>query len=178
MIDLFKWEQDVLVEARQRIYEQRTKMKVDRKSEILVNAKCFGNFDVFADARPIHFISRKSKELLAYLVHKKGNSSTTQELIAVLFEGRAHSYSVGRQFQALISSLIKSLRDVGVERIIVKQFNSLAVDITKIDCDYYNFLDGESDAISQYVGEYMLGYNWAEFMAKYLDFKLFSDRHS
>ena len=34
--------------------------------------------------------------------------------------------------------------------------------MSKFSCDYYQFLDGETSAISSFVGEFMSQYSWAE----------------
>ena len=38
----------------------------------------------------------------------------------------------------------------------------LALDTSKVDCDYYNFLRGSRSATNSYRGEYMTQYSWAE----------------
>ena len=37
-----------------------------------------------------------------------------------------------------------------------------ALDTSKVDCDYYNFLRGDRSAFNSYRGEYMTQYSWAE----------------
>jgi len=65
----------------------------------------------------------------------------------------------------------KALRDAGAEHVLIKQFNSLAVDPEKMNCDYYRFLDQDKDAIKSYrvIGEYMSNYSWAEMTRGLLD---------
>ena len=46
----------------------------------------FGNFDVLYDGSPLVFKYQKSKELLAYLIDRRGAMCSTGELMAVLFE--------------------------------------------------------------------------------------------
>ena len=46
----------------------------------------FGNFDVFVDGMPLKFERKQSKEILAYLVDKRGTSATYAELAAMLWE--------------------------------------------------------------------------------------------
>jgi len=43
------------------------------------------------------------------------------------------------------------------------------VDVEKIECDYYRFLDGDTKAINQYNGEFMMNYSWAEFLIPVLE---------
>ena len=139
------------------------------KTDKRLRVQCFGNFDVFAGAVPLHFPRRKAKELFAYLIHKRGASCTIRELIAILFEDKEENNSLRRQVQTYISTMTKTLKDADAKDVIIKKFNSLAVDTTKVDCDYYRFLQWDIDAVNRYSGEYMSNYSWAEFMAGHLD---------
>ena len=46
----------------------------------------FGNFEVFADGRPPQFKYAKAKELLAYLVDRRGALCSNKEIIGILWE--------------------------------------------------------------------------------------------
>ena len=139
--------------------------KTDKKLRV----QCFGNFDVFAESAPLHFPRSKSKELFAYLIHRRGASCTTQELVALLFAGKGESDSLRKQIQTYISVMMKVLRGAGAKDVIIKKFNTLAVDTAKVDCDYYNFMQGNADSVNLYLGEYMSNYSWAEFTVGHLD---------
>jgi len=134
-----------------------------------LRVQCFGNFDVFAGAAPLHFPRSKAKELLAFLIHKRGASCTTRELIAVLFEDKEENDSLRKQIQTNISVMMKVLKDADAKDVIIKRFNSLSVDTAKVDCDYYRFLQWDMAAVNMYSGEYMSNYSWAEFTAGHLD---------
>ncbi len=134
-----------------------------------LRVQTFGNFAVFYEGSLLTFPRTKAKELFAYLIHKKGTGSTTKELMAVLFEDKSYSVSVQKQMQTIVSTMLKVLNDIGMGDVIIRKFNSLSVDITKIDCDYYRFLNGDSNAVNAYAGEYMANYSWAEGVISYLD---------
>lgn len=57
--------------------------------------------------------------------------------------------------------MMATLKEAGIEDIITKQWNSIAIDKAKIDCDYYDFLGGNQQAQNTYLGEYMPEYGWA-----------------
>jgi len=138
-----------------------------------IRVQAFGNFEVFAGDTPLYFPRSKAKELFAYLVHKKGTSATTAELTAVLFEyDLAGNASLRKQIQTIISTMRKVLRQAGAEDAIIKRTNSLQVDAEKIDCDFYRFLQGDTEAVNAYTGEYMHCYSWADFTLGYLDDKM------
>lgn len=135
----------------------------------LLKIQTFGNFEVYHNGEPLKFSRSKSKELFAYLVHKCGSSCSSKELIAVLFENRPYSVSLQKQFQTILSTMLKTLKEVGADSCIVRGRNSTALDPEKVDCDYYHFLDGKADALNSYHGEYMANYSWAEFVTGYLE---------
>lgn len=45
-----------------------------------------------------------------------------------------------------------------------KKYNSLSVDVSKLDCDYYRFAELDAGAVNAYSSEYMSQYYWADFM--------------
>ena len=137
-----------------------------------LRGQCFGNFEVFHQGKPVEFSRSKAKELFAYLIHRHGAGCTTRELCAVLFEDKAYSLSLSKQMQVIISSMTHSLEKVGSRNVIIKTYNSIAVDMIKLDCDFYRFLAWDPEAVNAYSGEYMANYGWAEFMVGYLDSKV------
>ncbi|WP_411677790.1 response regulator [Caproicibacter sp.] len=127
-----------------------------------IRVQTFGYFEIFVDDVPVQFQRSRTKELLAYLVDRRGASSSTAELAAVLWEDRKYNRSLQNQLQVHVSDLIRSLKNVKAEEIICKKRNSIAVDVTSFDCDYYRFLNGDTTAINAFTGEYMANYSWAE----------------
>ena len=122
---------------------------------------CFGAFEVFADGKPLGFQRAKSKELLAYLIDRKGAAANTGDIIGALWEDEPVSASIGSQVRTVFAELCKTLKTAGAEWI-VKSRNSFSIDPHKIPCDYYEFLDGDVAALNTYAGEYMSQYSWAE----------------
>ena len=67
--------------------------------------------------------------------------------------------------------MIKSLKAVGAEEAVVRSYNALAVDVDKLDCDYYRFRELDAGAVNAYQNEYMEQYYWADFyLDDYADF--------
>ncbi len=139
-------------------------------SNAILRVKCFGNFDVFTmDGSLVQFSRSKSKELFAYLISINGASCTIKEIFSVLFEDVPYEKKKKMYLQKIISSLMSNLREVNAQNVIVKSYNSMAVNPKLIDCDYYNFLNYDENAINSYQGKFMNQYSWAEFMAGYLE---------
>lgn len=136
----------------------------------LITAKCFGNFDVFdSKGNLIKFSRSKSKELIAYLILRAGASCTIRELAGVIFEDEEFDSAQQAYMQQIITAMMKSLREVGAEAVVVRSYNSLAVDATKIESDYYRFKRGDKAVLNEFEGEFMAQYSWAEYVSGYLE---------
>ncbi|MDD3252148.1 MAG: response regulator [Lachnospiraceae bacterium] len=128
-----------------------------------LRVQTFGGFDVFSDGKPLLFKRAKAKELLAYLIDRRGSSVTTGEACAVLWEGAADDAGQKSYFRTLVTDLRSTLRLAGAEDVLVKGFNRLAIDPTRLDCDSYRFQEGDPQAINRYRRDYLPNYSWAEF---------------
>jgi len=141
-----------------------------KKKKVYVHT--FGNFDIFVDSKPITFGRRQAKELLAYLIHKEGQSVNRKEIAAILFEDAMYDRKIQKQLQNIIAELEQKLREVGVEQILQKGSNSFSVNTSLFECDLYDFFSGKEEAINSYKGFYLENYSWAEEMNGYLLNKL------
>ena len=126
-----------------------------------VQVQCFGNFEIFVDGMPLHFQYEKSRELLAYLVDRKGAECSTGEMCAVLWEDDRYH---GAYFQQLRKDIIHVLQQADCAQILSTARGKLAIVPKEISCDYYDFLDGAPDGQKKFRGEYMTQYSWAEYM--------------
>lgn len=126
--------------------------------------KCFGNFEVFIDGVPVRFLYDKTKEILAYLVDRH-TMCTNGEIMAALWQDEIS----GSYFRTLKKDLMDTLKAHGLENTILRQRGKMGVDMRKLTCDYYLWLDGEPAGLNAYRGEYMSQYSWAEFT--YFDMK-------
>ena len=134
------------------------------RSNALLRVQCFGNFDVFLpDGEHVRFERSKSKEMFAYLVHRHGSSCSIREIAAALFEDEPYDKKQLNYMQQLTHAMMKSLRAVGAEEVVVKDFNALAVKPDLLDCDYYRFQELDAGAVNSYQNEYMSQYYWADF---------------
>ena len=135
---------------------------VQLKAKKLIQVKCFGNVEVFANGEPLKFQRSKSKELFAYLVDREGATANINELNAVLWEEDHKSY-----LRNLISDIQQTLKAVGASDVFVKRHNECCINADKIDCDAYEYRNNNPDAIRAYRGEYMIQYPWAIFSYRY-----------
>ena len=131
-------------------------------SEKLLTVQCFGNFDVFKNGKPLHFKRKRSKEVLAYLVDRRGSSVTAKEICAVLWEDDDVTDKNTMHLYKLIGDLKATLEEAGASDVLIKNNYEYAIDTSKIDCDFYRYLAGDLSATKLFHGEYMFQYPWAE----------------
>ncbi|MBO4893664.1 MAG: response regulator [Clostridia bacterium] len=127
-----------------------------------LKVKCFGNFEVFSDGKPVVFRRQREKEMLAYLICLKGASAGRSEICATVFDESFTPEKAVLNFKTISSSLRKDLTRLGFENILIHNSNSYAVDTSLLDCDYYNYLTGVVDESDSFRGEFMNQYSWAE----------------
>jgi two-component SAPR family response regulator len=111
---------------------------------------------------PVKFKRSRSKELLAYLIDRRGAMCTLGELVGILFEDREGDKALKNQVRVFVYSLKDDLKRIGAEKVLVKGWNAYGIDTSLIDCDYFNFLEGDNAAVNSFMGEYMIQYSWAE----------------
>lgn len=127
-----------------------------------IHAHTFGNFELFVEERPVKFLSKRSKELLAYLIDRNGAAISNAQIASVIWENNMNTISTQTQLRKAKASLQQTLKEAGISEILISSRNDMAVDKTKMSCDYWQLLDNDARAISRFNGEYMSEYSWAE----------------
>ena len=145
---------------------------IEWNNEKRVKAITFGNFDIYVDGVPVKFERKQSKEILAYLIDKRGTAASYPELASVIWEDGDYDRTQQKNLQVYVASLVKSLNAVNAADILLRSRQGIMINVNKIDCDYYRFLDGDVRAINSFAGQYMSAYSWAEFTTGYLDSRL------
>lgn len=140
-----------------------------RFSRAHIEARTFGNFDLFVDGELVTFRQAKCKELLAYLIDRQGGSVSRAEAFSVLWEDRMYDRPMQKQFDVIIRSLRDSLADHGIGEILEVKNGMLRVRPEGISCDSWRFFNGETEAIKAYRGEYMSAYSWGEYTASHMN---------
>ena len=140
-----------------------------QKREKRVFVQTFGNFDLFADGRPVAFKYSKTKEMVALLVNNRGARTTNGEIIAALWEDDGDPEKKGSYLSNLRQDLQNTLTRLKLNGIIIKQRGSLAIVPDRIECDLYDWLEKKQDSAYRYMGDYMNQYSWSEYMHAELD---------
>lgn len=148
----------------QKIQKEMEHLRFRPDSEVkCCRIQCYGAFEVFdRENRPVHFHRSKSKEIIAYLVHCKGAFCTIRQLAAILFEDAPYDVKQTRYMQKLISTLQSDLEENHMAEVLIRNYNTLAIDVNRVSCDYFD--DPNRSKVIENGGEYMSQYSWAEGM--------------
>ena len=63
-------------------------IKKEYSKEKMLTVRCFGNFEVFYKGEPLRFKRTKTKELLAFLIDRRGSAVTSKQICAKLWEDK------------------------------------------------------------------------------------------
>lgn len=124
--------------------------------------QCFGSFDAFIGDKPVTFKYSKAKEMLAYLVDRNGAMCTNNEIISVLWEDEDDLGGKQTYFKSIRRDLLTVLKSIDCGDVIIQRRGEIGIDKNKVDCDYFDWLDGKAEGINAYRGEYMQQYSWGE----------------
>ncbi|MBQ4368477.1 MAG: response regulator [Candidatus Methanomethylophilus sp.] len=124
--------------------------------------RTFGNFELFVDGETLHFSRKPAKELLAYLVDRKGSAVTRKELCSVLLQDEAFTRKSQDYLTKIVKELQKTLDEVNAGSIVNLDRSEYSVIPDNFSCDAYDYLKGVPNAFNNFYGEYMSQYPWAE----------------
>lgn len=127
-----------------------------------VYLKTFDGFDLYKDGQMLYFSSAKAKELLAYLVDRKGKYVTLSQLAETLFENESDKRKAKKMVHTIYNRLTKTLKSYEIENILKKGRGVYAIECSHVICDSYE-MEAHTEGFSNYfLGEYMPEYSWAE----------------
>lgn len=132
-----------------------------RRKKICI--RCFGSFEASCDGVALDFSYSKSKELLAVLVDRNGALCSNDTLIGCLWPEEPADQLTKARLRKCVKDLKDVFAAVGASDVIRHQERvGLGLDVSRLDCDYYRYLQGDPAALRQYRGKYMTQYAFAE----------------
>ncbi|MBQ7583429.1 MAG: response regulator [Lachnospiraceae bacterium] len=128
-------------------------------------ARAFGRFEAYADGKPLRFKYQKTKELLAFLIDRRGELVSNADIVSALWEDDSSDSSHVSYLKNIRTDLLKTLEDSGVEECITRSRGEMGILPGSIDCDYYDYMDNKDVEGSGMLfrGEYMSQYSWGEY---------------
>lgn len=127
-----------------------------------VSIRTFGYFDVFVGETPVAFRNKKSKELFALLVDRKGGYVTSEEAISFLWEEESVNALTLSRYRKVALRLKSTLEEYGISDVIESIDGKRRVVLDKVDCDLYQYLSGKEEYAQLFKGSYLTNYSWGE----------------
>lgn len=127
-----------------------------------VSIRTFGYFDVFVGDAPIAFRNKKSKELFALLVDRKGGYVTSEEAISFLWEDEPANTLTLSRYRKVALRLKSTLEEYGISDIVEAIDGKRRIVMDKVECDLYNYLSGKEEYSQLFKGSYLTNYSWGE----------------
>jgi len=143
------------------IQQQMRHLRYTPVNQSGIFARTFGAFDLLVGDSPVHFRRAKSKELLAYLIDRRGAAVPRTELASVLFNDDVFTRSQQNYLSILARTLEEDLDAAGADHLFFRQASSFWIDTKRFSCDLYDCLNGNSASIHLFRGKYMDTYPWA-----------------
>lgn len=127
-----------------------------------VNIRTFGYFDVFVGDRPIAFRNKKSKELFALLVDRRGGYVTSEEAIGFLWEDEPVSTVTLARYRKTALRLKNTLEEYGIADVVEAVDGKRRIVMERVTCDLYQYLSGKEEYAQLFKGSYLTNYSWGE----------------
>ncbi len=127
-----------------------------------VSIRTFGYFDVFVGDKPIAFRNKKSKELFALLVDRRGGYVTSEEAIGFLWEDEPANTVTLSRYRKVALRLKNTLEEYGISDVIESVDGKRRIVMEKVQCDLYRYLSGGEEYAGLFKGSYLTNYSWAE----------------
>lgn len=127
-----------------------------------VTIRTFGYFDVFVDDKAVAFRNKKSKELFALLVDRKGGFVTSEEAISFLWEDDPVNSVTLSRYRKVALRLKNTLEEYGIADVVEVVDGKRRIDTEKVQCDLYDYLSGKEEHSSLFKGSYLSNYSWGE----------------
>ena len=140
--------------------EQDQKKALSENRAVMI--RTFGYFDIFVGDRPIAFRNKKSKELFALLVDRKGGYVTSEEAISFLWEDEPANTLTLSRYRKVALRLKSTLEEYGISDIVESVDGKRRIVLDKVECDLYNYLSGKEEYSQLFKGSYLTNYSWGE----------------
>ncbi|MBQ8615677.1 MAG: PAS domain-containing protein [Clostridia bacterium] len=140
--------------------DETKELNNSNKSNVYI--RTFGYFDVFVNDKPIAFKNKKSKELLALLVDRRGGFVTSEEAISFLWEDEDANPVTLSRYRKVALRLKNILEEYGIAEVIESVDGKRRIDISKVRCDLFDYLSGNEQYSQLFKGTYLTNYSWGE----------------
>ncbi len=132
------------------------------QDETNVFIRTFGYFDVFVGNKPIAFRNKKSKELFALLVDRRGGYVSSDEAISFLWEDEPVNSVTLSRYRKVALRLKNILAEYGISDVVDAVDGKRRIATERVRCDLYDYLSGKEEYSQLFKGSYLTNYSWGE----------------
>ncbi len=144
------------------VEDTKEKSEGGTEKERIVSIRTFGYFDVFVGEKPIAFRNKKSKELFALLVDRRGGYISSEEAISFLWEDEPVSPVTLARYRKVALRLKNILEEYGISDVVESVDGKRRIVTEKVQCDLYDYLSGKEEYAQLFKGSYLTNYSWGE----------------
>ena len=127
-----------------------------------IQIRTFGYFDVFVNGSPIAFRNKKSKELFALLVDRRGGYVSSEEAISYLWEDEPVNAVTLARYRKVAMRLKNILEEYGIADVVEAVDGKRRIVTEKVRCDFYDYLSNQEEFAHLFKGSYLTNYSWGE----------------
>lgn len=127
-----------------------------------VSIRTFGYFDVFVGDKPIAFRNKKSKELFALLVDRRGGYVSSEDAISFLWEDEPVNSVTLARYRKVALRLKNILAEYGISDVVESVDGKRRIVTEKVQCDLFDYLSGKEEYSQLFKGSYLTNYSWGE----------------
>ncbi len=136
---------------------------IARRQQKKLYLQMFGRFLVLKDSKPIP-LTGKAKEILALVATRRGKEISNGEIFRTIWEGREYSNSSMVVYYNALRRLKQTLEKTEIENLLISTERGQMLNISLVECDYYNWQDKNPDGRSRFDGEFLSEYSWGEYI--------------
>jgi len=139
---------------------ERLRLLLQRQQKELF-IQTFGRFLVLRNGKPIPLMG-KAKEILAFVVTKRGREVSNEEIYTTIWENRPYGNVEMTVYYNALRRLKQALRKENLSELLISTQRGQMINTALFDCDYYSWQDGDMSAKNRFEGEFMSEYSWSE----------------
>lgn len=137
-------------------------MLVRKRPRKKVVIQTIPSFALWIDGRRMKLSGAKRIELLALLVDHGATGITAGEAIACLWPGRPADEKTQTLYRVTFHQMLEELKKEDIAYIVSSVGQKKFLRMEQVDCDLYHILEGHTEYIENYGGDYLQEYSWAE----------------
>ncbi len=140
---------------------EHLRFPVKESGNYKLKVRTFGNFEVFdKEGIPVNFAYSRTKELLAVLIDANGAMRTFEQIMEDLWMDEDDAGSHSSYLRNLFADMQRVFAELDCSNALIRRRGAACIDRNYFMCDYFDYLSGRD--VSQFAGEYMSQYSWAE----------------